>query len=351
MQEKGLGTPATRSSIIEGLIYEKYMHREGRELVPTAKAFQLMTLLRGLSVDELTKPELTGNWEYQLAQMEHGKLSRETFMAEIAAMTERIVRKAKEYDRDTIPGDYATLSTPCPNCGGVVKENYRRFTCTGKADSPSAAGTRGPAGDLPASGEGCGFSISKIPGGRAFETAEADAFLRDKRIGPLEGFRSKAGWPFTAELKLAYDDEIKNWKLEFDFGDDAKKDGESGEPVDFSGQESLGACPKCKGHVYEHGSSYVCEHSVGAHVTCDFKSGKIILQQPVPREEMTKLLATGKTSLLENFVSNKTRRKFKAFLAYDKKEGKVSFEFEPRASKFPPKPAAAKKAAAKKTPA
>ncbi len=371
MQEKGLGTPATRSAIIEGLIYEKYMHREGRELVPTAKAFQLMTLLRGLAVEELTKPELTGNWEYQLAQMEHGKLSRETFMAEIAAMTERIVRKAKEYDRDTIPGDYATLATPCPNCGGVVKENYRRFTCTGKgADGPSAAGTQpvlqtapsqrlgprgdqvalgsGPAVDLPAAGEGCGFSISKIPGGRAFETAEAEAFLRDRKIGPLEGFRSKAGWPFTAEIRLAYDDEIKNWKLEFDFGDDAKKDGESGEPVDFSAQQSLGACPKCKGHVYEHGASYVCEHSVGAHVSCDFKSGKIILQQPVPREQMAKLLAEGKTALLENFVSNKTRRKFKAFLAWDAKEGKVGFEFEPRAPRAPAaKKAAAKKAAAK----
>jgi DNA topoisomerase-3 len=307
-----------------------------------------MTLLRGLSVDELTKPELTGNWEYQLAQMEHGKLSRDAFMAEIAAMTQRIVAKAKEYDRDTIPGDYATLSIPCPNCGGVVKENYRRFTCTGKgaASGSSAA----------AASEGCGFSIGKIPGGRAFETAEVEAFLRDRRVGPLEGFRSKAGWPFTAELRLVYDDEISNWKLEFDFGDDAKKEGESGEPVDFSAQQSLGACPKCQGHVFEHGTSYVCEHSVGAHVTCDFKSGKIILQQPVPREQMTKLLAEGKTALLENFVSNKTRRKFKAFLAWDKKEGKVGFEFEPRAPRAPAKKAAAKsatkavtKAAAKKT--
>ena len=315
MQEKGLGTPATRSAIIEGLINEKYMHRDGRELVPTAKAFQLMTLLRGLSVDELTRPELTGNWEYQLAQMEHGKLSRDAFMAEIAAMTQRIVRKAKEYDRDTVPGDYATLATPCPNCGGIVKENYRRFSCVGKAGAA----------------EGCGFSISKIPGGRAFETAEAEAFLRDKKVGPLEGFRSKAGWPFTAELRLAYDEEIANWKLEFDFGEDARKEGESGEPVDFSDQQSLGACPKCQGHVYEHGTSYVCEHSVGAHVTCDFKSGKIILQQPVAREQMTKLLAEGKTALLENFVSNKTRRKFKAYLAWDKKAGKVGFEFEPRA--------------------
>ncbi len=180
-----------------------------------------------------------------------------------------------------------------------------------------------PAPAPTAAAEGCGFSITKIPAGRAFETAEAEAFLRDKKIGPLEGFRSKAGWPFTAELKLVHDDEIANWKLEFDFGDDAKAGEGDGEPVDFSAQEPLGACPKCKGHVFEHGSSYVCEHAVGAHVTCDFKSGKIILQQPVEREQMTRLLATGKTALLENFVSNKTRRKFKAFLAYDAKEGKV----------------------------
>jgi DNA topoisomerase-3 len=83
-------------------------------------------------------------------------------------------------------------------------------------------------------------------------------------------------------------------------------------------------------------------------VTCDFKTGKIILQQPVSHEEVTRLLNTGKTGLLENFVSNKTRRKFKAFLSYDAKEGKVSFEFEPRAAKFPAKGAAAKGAAAKK---
>jgi DNA topoisomerase-3 len=326
MAEKGLGTPATRAAIIEGLILEKYMLREGRELIPTAKAFQLMTLLRGLDVEDLTRPELTGNWEHQLSQMELGRLKREAFMAGIAQMAERIVRKAKEYDRDTIPGDYATLRTPCPNCGGIVKENYRRFACSG-ADGAS---------------EGCGFSITKIPAGRAFEIAEAEGFLRDKRIGPLEGFRSKAGWPFTAELRLVHDAEIQNWKLEFDFGEDARAGEGDGEPVDFSGQVSLGACPKCKGHVYEHGSSYVCEHAVGAPVTCDFKSGKIILQQPVSRDEMSKLLSSGRTSLLPGFVSNKTRRAFKAFLVYDPKEGKVGFEFEPR----PVRKTAARKATA-----
>lgn len=337
MQEKGLGTPATRSSIIEGLIAEKYMLREGRELIPTAKAFQLMTLLRGLGVEELSKPELTGEWEYKLAQMEHGKLSRADFMREIAEMTEHIVKKAKEYDRDTVPGDYATLTTPCPNCGGVVKENYRRYACTGK-DGTS---------------EGCGFSFGKTPAGRTFEVAEVEQFLRDKRIGPLDGFRSKAGWPFTAEMVIKFDEETKNYKLEFDFGDDKAE--ETGELVDFSAQASLGACPKCGGAVFEHGKNYVCEKSVPTLTqptpSCDFKTGQIILQQPIEREQVRKLLETGKTDLLDKFVSMRTRRPFKAMLAWDAEAGKVSFEFAP--SKFPPRKTAAKTTAkaAGKTPA
>ncbi len=327
MHEKGLGTPATRSSIIEGLIAEKYMLREGRELIPTAKAFQLMTLLRGLGVEELCKAELTGEWEYKLAQMEHGKLKRESFMAEIAAMTERMVRKAKEYDRDTVPGDYATLQAPCPNCAGVMKENYRRYTCTGKTGAE----------------DGCGFSFGKTPAGRTFEVAEVEQFLRDRKIGPLDGFRSKAGWPFTAEMVIKFDEQSKNYKLEFDFGDDRKGE-ESGELIDFSAQQTLGACPKCGAAVYEHGKSYVCEKSVPTHAqatpSCDFRSGQIILQQPIAREQMSKLLATGKTDLLDKFVSMRTRRGFKAMLAWDGEAGKVNFEFAP--SKFPPRKTAAK---------
>lgn len=331
MQEKGLGTPATRAAIIEGLLTEKYMLREGREIIPTAKAFQLMTLLRGLEVEELCRADLTGEWEFKLSQMEKGLLSRESFMAEIAAMTERMVKKAKEYDRDTIPGDYATLESPCPNCGGVVKENYRRFACVGKPGS-----------------EGCGFSFGKSPAGRTFETAEANALLRDKKIGPLEGFRSKAGWPFTSEIVIKYDDEAHNYKLEFDFGDD-KKGEESGEIVEFE-DASLGACPICGSEVHEHGSNYVCSKAVPTAAqptpSCTFKSGKIILQQPVEREQMTKLLDTGKTDLLDKFVSMRTRRAFKAHLAWDKEAGKVNFEFAP--SKFPPRPGAAAKTIAAK---
>ena len=328
MQEKGLGTPATRAAIIEGLLSEKYLLREGRELLPTAKAFQLMTLLRGLDVQELCKPELTGEWEYKLAQMERGELPRAQFMQKIAQMTERLVQKAKEYDRDTIPGNYATLTSPCPQCDGIVKENYRRYACTG-ADG---------------AGEGCGFSFTKSPAGRTFETHEAETLLRERRIGPLEGFRSKAGWPFTSELAIVSDKDTGQFKLEFDFGDD-KASEENAEIVDFSGQTSLGACPACGAPVFAHGSNYVCSKAVPTAAqpapSCNFKSGQIILQQPIAPEQMQKLLATGKTDLLDKFISNRTRRAFKAHLVCDKAGGKVGFEFEQRESKYPPKKGAA----------
>jgi DNA topoisomerase-3 len=318
MAGKGLGTPATRAATIEGLLYEKYLLREGRELIPTAKAFQLMTLLRGLGVDELTLPELTGEWEYKLAQMERGKISREEFMREIAQLTQVIVKRAKEYSNDTIPGDYATLKTPCPNCGGVVKENYRRFACTQ-----------------------CEFSMSKTPGSRQFEVEEVEELLAKREIGPLQGFRSKMGRPFAAILKIVRDEDIKNFKLEFDFGQNQDED-EDGEGVDFSNQTPLGPCPKCASNVYEMGLAYVCEKTAAKPKACDFRSGRIILQQEIVPEQMSKLLNDGKTDLLPGFISQRTRRPFKAFLAKGK-DGKVSFEFEERKAKAPAKGKAAAK--------
>ncbi len=317
MAEKGLGTPATRAAIIEGLIAENYLVREGRELIPTAKAFQLLTLLRGLGVQELTMPELTGGWEHKLAQMERGLLDRDTFMTEIGEVTRRIVERAKNYQADTVPGDYATLQAPCPKCGGVVQENYKRFACTS-----------------------CDFSIGKHPGGRQFEIAEVEQLLRERTLGPLQGFRSRMGRPFAAILKIS-----PECKLEFDFGQgQGDDDGEAAEAVDFSGQVSVGACPKCGAGVYEHGMSYVCEKSVGPARSCDFRSGKIILQQEVSREEMAKLLTEGRTSLLPGFVSSRTNRKFKAYLVRGA-DGKTGFEFEPRPER-PGKGAAARGKAA-----
>jgi DNA topoisomerase-3 len=69
--------------------------------------------------------------------------------------------------------------------------------------------------------------------------------------------------------------------------------------------------------------------------SCDFKTGRVILQQVIEHDQVRKLLSEGKTDLLEKFISNKTRRAFKAYLTYDAEAGKVSFAFEP--SKYPKK--------------
>jgi DNA topoisomerase III len=300
MREKGLGTPATRAQIIEGLIQEKYIHREGKELVPTAKAFSLMTLLHGLGIPELFSPELTAEWEFKLAQMEHGALSRKEFMREIVGMTKHIVGQAKNYESDTIPGDFATLSAPCPRCGDEVHEKYKKFQCINPA---------------------CDFGWWKIMGGRQLEPAEAETLLREREVGPLEGFRSRLGRPFSAKLKLNDANEV-----EFDFG--PRLDGEDGEAPDFTGQTPLGPCPKCGNDVFETPNAYVCSKAVGEGRTCDFRSGRTILQRPIERAHMEKLLKTGKTDLLQ-FVSARTRRPFSAYLARQK-DGSVGFEFEPK---------------------
>ena len=301
MRAKGLGTPATRATIIEGLIYERYVHRNGRELQATAKAFSLITLLRGLQIDELCSPELTGEWEYKLAQIEHSELSREKFMREIADMVRRLVKHTKEHESDTVPGDFSTLATPCPKCGGVVKENYKKFQC-----------------------QNCDFALWKILAGRQLEPAEVEELITKGTIGPLQGFRSRLGKPFVAVIKLSND-----FKTEFDFGQSGN-DADSA-PVDFSDQQPLGACPKCSAGIYSHGVAYVCEKSVGPNRTCDFRTGKIILQRPIEPEQMKNLLANGKTDLLHRFISKKGRP-FSAFLVRGE-DGKVTFEFAPREPK------------------
>ncbi len=314
MAGRGLGTPAPRAQIIENLLGEQYMHREGRELIPTAKAFSLMTLLNGLGINELTQPELTGDWEWKLGRIEKGEFTRAEFMREIAEMTRHMVERAKQYEADTIPGDFGVLQAPCPKCGGQIRETYKKFQCGS-----------------------CDYALWKIVAGRQYEPAEIEQLLTERQVGPLTGFRNKMGRSFAAAIKL--NDDLQP---EFDFGQDkASEEGEA-EAVDFSGQEALGPCPKCSANVYDNGNNYVCEKAVGTAKTCDFRSGKIILQQPVDAVQMKKLLADGKTDLLKEFVSNRTRRKFSAYLV--NQGGKVGFEFEKKVAK--PKAPAKKKAEA-----
>ena len=306
MSEKGLGTPATRAATIEGLIYEEYVHRNGRELQATAKAFSLMELLNGLGIPELTKPELTGDWEFQLRQIQRKQISREKFMSGIADMTRHIVERAKKFEEDTIPGDFGMLKTPCPKCGGEIHEKYKFFQCINQK---------------------CDFQVWKTLCSRMFEPEEVEKLITEKQIGPLQGFRSKKGFPFAAVLKLT-----PEFKIEFDFGNDQNKDGEANAPVDFTGKEPLGKCPKCGARVFDAGMNYLCEKATGPDRTCTFRTGKIILQQEIAPEQIRKLLAEGKTDLLVKFISKKNNRAFKAFLSIGK-DGKIGFEFPPREAK------------------
>jgi DNA topoisomerase-3 len=300
MSAKGLGTPATRAAVIEGLISEEYVHRVGRELHPTPKAFSLFFAIGHFGISELASPELTGQWEFKLKQMEQGKLGRSEFMDHITEATREMVERIRNgYIPETA---FAVVDVPCPKCNGVVQENYRKFQC-----------------------QNCDFSLWKVLSGREWAPEEIAELIRRREIGPLSGFRSRMGRPFTAVIRLDAEH-----KLQFDFGNGNGID--DGEPPNFEGQEPVGKCPKCAASVFELPMAYVCARAVGAGRTCDFRSGKVILQQAIERPQMVKLLTEGRTDLLTNFVSRKNSRKFKAFLV-KQPDGKVGFEFAAREPK------------------
>ncbi|MEO8206876.1 MAG: topoisomerase C-terminal repeat-containing protein, partial [Chthoniobacterales bacterium] len=312
MGQRGLGTPATRAQIIEGLIYDGYIIRQGRELIATSKGISLITLLRGIGVTALCSPEMTGEWEYKLKQMEQGAFQRDAFMHEIRDFTRDIVEKAKGFSGDSVEGQFPELEGKCPKCGhGKFKQDYRTYRC-----------------------ESCDLLIWKIMAGREFEPDEIKQLLIAGKIGPLEGFRSKMGRPFSAVVKIGED-----YKPVFDF-----ENGEGGadQQIDTTTAIAMGPCPLCKGKdaiVYETSNAYVCSGAVGAKKTCTLRIGKTILQREIPKEQVVKILETGKTDLIPRFISKKGR----PFSAYLKLEnGKVGFEFEPRKAKEPRKGASKK---------
>jgi DNA topoisomerase-3 len=310
MREKGLGTPATRSTIIEGLIHDGYITRQGRDLIATAKGMALITLLRGIGVAELCSPEMTGEWEYKLNLMEKGAMKRKEFMGHIRQFAREIVEKAKNFEGDSVSGDFETLEARCPKCGrGPFDEDYRTFKC-----------------------RSCGLIIWKTMASRLFERPEVEKLLAEGRVGPLEGFRSKMGRPFNATVKLGED-----FKPEFDFGTDG-----NGAPqkIDTSQHQTIGVCPICKeGQVYELENAFICERAAAAAKKCTFRISKTILHRTIPKEQVQKLITTGKTDLLPQFIS-KRGRPFSAHLKLQ--HGKVAFEFaeKSRRAKTPRKRAA-----------
>jgi DNA topoisomerase-3 len=297
MAAKGLGTPATRAATIEGLLKEEYLRREGREISSTPKASALMELLHAVDIPALASPEMTGEWEYKLKQMERGELPRSRFMQEIIGLTQTIVEKAKSFEESGY--EAKPLGFNGPN-GKPMVETLRNY----QTDDGS-------------------FTLRKVVAGRLLEPLEAKELLEKKLIGPLQGFRSKAGWPFAAALKL-------NDAGETEFVFDNAPVNADGSALDVDKQEPIGKCPVCGGRVFETLMSYACENTFGDAPTCKMKIGKKILLQDIDRTQVEKLLSVKKTDLLRGFVSMRTRRKFSAFLVMAA-DGKTTFEFEPRA--------------------
>ncbi|MEX0326744.1 MAG: DNA topoisomerase 3 [Puniceicoccaceae bacterium] len=311
MKEKGLGTPATRASIIDHLVREKYIERDGRNLMATVKAENLFEFLQAVKADALTRPDLTGEWEYRLRHMETGEITRQEFMDGITKMTCTIVDSVKTFEEDPAEAPDSSIISPTDN--KPMKELLRHY--------------RSQDGEL---------TVYKTISNRKFSPEEVQTLVKDRVVGPLDGFRSKAGKPFSAILRL----DAMN-KVSFDFGDNGNGNG-NGEEEDLNLDElpMVGKFKESGAVVYETPKAYACERTLKGEPGDNFRLSRTMLGKTLPKEDVVKLLEEGKTGLIKGFKSKRTGRNFDAFLIL-KKGGNIGFE-------FPPRKKVAKKAAAKK---
>ena len=298
MKERGLGTPATRAQIIENLIVTKYLDRHEKELVPTAKAEQLLSFLKAVHAEELESPALTGEWEYRLNRIQNGALSREKFMEDIKTMTSQLVDKIVHFQEED--SEHRSVDLISPTDGQPMTETFRAFQSQdGKV------------------------VICKVIGGRTMTLEEVRELLAKRKIGSLSGFVSKFGKPYSASLILD-----EHFKVKFDFGTSEA----SVTPIDISNAPSIGICPVCKGTVYATESRFVCEHSSYAtksDPSCSFHVARLLLGFLLSDDHVKQLLLNGKTELIEGFVSKRTGKRFSAYLIL-KSNGGIGFEFPPR---------------------
>ena len=193
MKDSGIGTPATRASIIERLIQVGYIERDGRSLVCTEKG---LNVIRFLGEHAITSPAMTGDWEKRLAEIENGRESREAFMRDIARFAGETVGVLDE----TLKGvkvERATLG-PCRVCGREIRENRKGFSCWSREDP------------------GCGFVIWKAKAGKTLSPGIARELIeRGFTAKQVTGFKGRSGRSFRAKLALVQSEEGK-WRVEFD---------------------------------------------------------------------------------------------------------------------------------------
>lgn len=312
MSERGLGTPATRAAIIENLIRQKYLFRDDRnkrDLVVSNKGLAMTDLLHDIGISTLGSPEMTGEWEYKLKQMETGQLDRQTFMNEIKNLTKSLVEQTRDYTDSIVNRPFPDLLAPCPECGGNVhKQTDGVFECY----NPE-----------------CKFRLKKHIASHELTEEEARTLMTEGRLGPIETFKNRFGQPFTAELTIAK--KKRTWKVEFVFeGDDLREE----ELKSLNDDKLLCEAPTGDGSgetlkVYETERAFLAPQMATKIDERGVRISKTILQKEIPSDQAKKLFTEGKTDLMPGFISKKNRR-FSAHLTLDPITGKLGFEFAAR---------------------
>jgi DNA topoisomerase III len=191
MKDSGLGTPATRAATIERLIKVGYIERERKILVPTEKGRSLIGLL---GESPLTSAELTARWEERLAKMEKGVERRPDFMSDINRFTTELVEEVRGMEGERLAARSRESLGACPKCGSPVVDTRKAYGCSAWKKS------------------GCDFVIWKQVSGKRLSENQARQLLTRGSTGQMKGFKSKAGKPYSAALKLDAEHRVK---LEF----------------------------------------------------------------------------------------------------------------------------------------
>jgi DNA topoisomerase-3 len=328
LHEKGIGTPATRADIIENLIGKGYAVRLGKSLRPTVKGIRMIDALRRIDIDRLTSPELTGEIEFHLRQVEKGDKTAKAFMDEITDYTVAIVDRAKTFGYDELY-DLKDDLGPCPSCGRPVVEMAWFYRC--REDPPREKE------------EDCPLRFWKDTSGRYLDRNAVRALIKDGVTPELDGFTARSGRTYRGTIEL----DREEWGLKVrssGWNDESASD----QPEYDVNPEPLGACPfeeECK--IVESPLQYVCERKLkeaeftkeelkqrkadGVPQSCGFVFPRTVCKREITRDEALHYLREGKTELLEDFTS-RFGRPFSATLVL-KETGRHGFEFPPRKKK------------------
>ena len=303
MKDKGLGTPATRSSIIDNLVEQrKYLRRSRNGSISvSSQGIRIIDILRRIPVEWITSPELTGQMEYSLQSVQNGDYSVDQYINQIVKQTTEMVENIREYDRNELYKKEPPIGD-CPCCDGKVYENSMAYQCEKNISRDS----------------GCSFVFWKDTSGRWFDRTTATRLLNSRKLADLHGFFRQSGDTYDATVELS------------DEGKVIPKG--AGDTTSSTSDVELCACPLCEsGAIRITEYNYSCDNQ-----DCKFRGLKNEMgKRIISHQEAKNILTNGKSELIEDFIS-KRNKPFSAYLVLQ--GNRVAFEFPPRQA-----PAGAKK--------